>query len=62
MNQGKMFLTITDLQGLMGTSWYCNAQRKHIALRRRIAPDKRDLTIREYCELMGLRYRATTSR
>jgi G:T-mismatch repair DNA endonuclease (very short patch repair protein) len=59
MNQGKTFLSIKELQSLMGTAWYGSAKRRHKAIRDRIRPGKPDLTIREYCEFAGLRYRET---
>lgn len=54
-----MFLSIKDLQHLMGTQWYNSAQKRHKAIREAIRPGKKDLTIREYCEFMGASYRLT---
>jgi hypothetical protein len=59
MNQGKTFLSIKELQSLMGSAWYGSAKRRHKAIRDRIKPGKQDLTIREYCDHAGLRYRET---
>ncbi len=59
MNQGPMFLSIKDLQSLMGTQWYTAAARRHQAIRNEIRPRKRDLTIKEYCEHTGASYRHT---
>ncbi len=59
MNQGPMFLSIKDLQKLMGTQWYNSAQKRHKAIREAIRPGKKDLTIREYCEYAGLLFRNT---
>ncbi len=59
MNQGPMFLSIKDLQKLMGTAWYNSAQKRHKAIREAIRPGKKDLTIREYCEYTGASHRQT---
>jgi hypothetical protein len=59
MNQGPMFLSIKDLQHLMGTQWYNSAQKRHKKIRERIRPGKKDLTIREYCDFTGGSYRQT---
>ncbi|MCG8318778.1 MAG: hypothetical protein MI921_04705 [Cytophagales bacterium] len=46
----SIFLSVKDLIQLMDTDHYDSAQRAHKAIRDAIAPDKRKLTIREYCE------------
>ncbi len=59
MNQGRMLISIKDLQKLMGTQWYNSAQKRHKAIRERIQVGKKDLTIREYCDHSGSSYRHT---
>jgi hypothetical protein len=59
MNHGELFLSIKELQYLMGTQWYKSAARKHKAIRERLRKGKKDLTIQEYCESEGLSYRDT---
>ena len=59
MNRGKDFLSIKELQSLMGTAWYESAKRKHKAIRNEIRSGKADLTIREYCNHVGLNYTET---
>lgn len=50
MNKGRHFLTIKDLMVLMGTENYNSAFKRHKAIREAIAPGKKGLTIKEYCE------------
>lgn len=59
MNRGESFISIKELQGLMGTNWYNAAQRKHKAIRDKLGKGKRNLTIKEYCDHEDLPYRAT---
>ena len=59
MNQGPMFLSIKDLQSLMGTQWYNSAQKRHKKIRERIRSGKKDLTIKEYCEYTGSQFHRT---
>ena len=49
MNRGEIYLTIKDFMLLMGTEHYANARKRHKAIRDSIHPDKKSLTIREYC-------------
>lgn len=53
MNQGPAYLTITDLQKLMGTRSYRYAAKVHQRIREGIKPGKKNLTIREYCDWTG---------
>lgn len=52
----SIFLSIKDLMLLMDTDHYDSAQRAHKAIRDAIAPNKRKLTIMEYCEFEQLPY------
>ena len=52
----SIFLSIKDLMLLMDTDHYDSAQRAHKAIRDAIAPNKRKLTIKEYCDYEMLSY------
>lgn len=51
-----IFLEIKQLMQLTGTNSYKSAQKQHKTIREAIAPGKRKLTIREYCQYEGLNY------
>lgn len=49
MDKG-IFLTIRDLMEITGSDSYAGTARSHLAIRDAISPDKRKLTVREYCQ------------
>lgn len=54
--EGGIYLTVKDLMRLTGTNNYFSAAKSHRAIRDAIAPDKRKLTIQEYCKYEGVVY------
>lgn len=53
MNRGEIYLSVDDMMKLMGSYSRGSAYRKHLEIRRRIAVGKKNLTVKEYCEVMG---------
>jgi hypothetical protein len=53
MNRGKDFLSVKQLMILMGTNCYNSAWKRHKAIREAIKPNKKALTISEYCNFEG---------
>lgn len=53
MNSG-IFLTIKDLQTLLGDPSYRTANRLHLFVRKALGKRSRYLTIKEYCHYEGL--------
>lgn len=51
--EGHIFLSIKDLQKLLGTESYKTAQRLHSSLRESIGRKSRYILIREYCAYEG---------
>ncbi len=51
-----IYLTIRDLMELTGSNSYTGTARSHLAIRDAIAPDKRKITIREYCQYEGVSF------
>ena len=56
MNRGRIYLTVEDLQVLMGISNMKTVYRHHKTIREAIQPGKPSLTIREYCDYMHESY------
>jgi hypothetical protein len=56
MNKSPEFLSVRDLQRLMGTTSYHSAVRRHKKIREAILPGKRSLTLQEYCNFEGCQY------
>ena len=50
MNRGNIYMTVEDLQKLMGIENIKTVYRHHKNIREAIKPGKPSLTIREYCE------------
>ncbi|HRD39400.1 MAG TPA: hypothetical protein PLC65_12270 [Bacteroidia bacterium] len=48
--EGGIFLTIKDLQKLLGTDSYVTANREHLSIRDALGKKSKHLTIKEYCE------------
>ena len=53
---GGIFLSVKDLMVLTGITHYEYARRKHKAMRDVLAPDKRKLTVAEYCRHENIDY------
>lgn len=56
MNRSEEFVSVRDLQRLMGTNSYHSAVRRHKKIREAILPGKRSLTLQEYCTYEGCQY------
>lgn len=54
--EGGIFLTIKDLQRLLGSENYNSACRIHVGIRDALGKKSKYLTIKEYCEYEGLEY------
>ncbi len=52
-----IFLTVKDLMKITGIQNYEAARQLHQAVRDSIGPNKRKLTIKEYCKHEGLDYK-----
>lgn len=51
-----IYLTVRDLMKLTGSYSYFGTAKSHRGIRDSIAPDKRKLTIREYCTYEGVSF------
>lgn len=56
MNKAPEFLSVKDLQRLMGSKNPQSASRRHKKIRDSILPGKRSLTLHEYCAYEGCQY------
>ncbi len=54
--EGGIFLTVKDLQLLMGLDNYNSANRIHIAIRDAIGKKRSLITIKQYCEFEELEF------
>jgi hypothetical protein len=52
--EGGIFLTIKDLQRLLGCDNYKSAARQHLALRDALRKKSKYISIREYCAYEGI--------
>lgn len=48
--EGGIFLTVKDLQRLLGCDHYNTANRQHLAIRDALGKKSRYITIKEYCD------------
>lgn len=51
-----IYLTVKDLMRLTGSNSYFGTAKSHRGIRDSIAPDKRKITIREYCHYEGVSF------
>ncbi|MHB8260459.1 MAG: hypothetical protein ACYDCN_08530 [Bacteroidia bacterium] len=54
--ESGIYLSIKDLMSVTGTYSYSATARAHKGIRDAIAPNKRKITIREYCEYEGVSF------
>jgi hypothetical protein len=54
--EGGIFLTIKDLQLLLGCDSYNTANKLHIALRDALGKKSKYISIQEYCKYEGLEF------
>jgi hypothetical protein len=54
--ESGIYLTIKDLMKLTGSYSYAGTGNTHRALKDAIAPNKRKITIREYCTYEGVSF------
>jgi hypothetical protein len=55
--EGGIFLTVKDLQRLLGCDNYNTANRHHLAIRDALGKKSKHLTIKEYCEYEELDFK-----
>ena len=59
--KGSLFITVKEIMTLTGKdhlskSQYENSRKSHKAIRDAISPNKRLLTVKEYCDYQGIPY------
>jgi hypothetical protein len=54
--EGSIFLSIKDLQRLLGSENYNTANKLHLSVRDALCKKSKYITIKEYCEYEGLEF------